>query len=191
MDAERKRLQGVCSARLPGVLAFVILAGCAGQRTTPPAPVTAMPVRTSPHPTAREAPPANRRAGIAPKEVGYYLDALQGRLLQEMSKDVGVVRQRDRIAVEIPNAEDATRFQETLQSVAKVLIEYRFVRVTLRSAASAGETQTIAESRAHDVARTLGRHGVAAGRIDVADGMPPSAAAHVELLLEPLVRSDN
>lgn len=190
MGSVHKRLQGAFGARLPGLLAFVLLAGCAGQRTTP-APVREVHVRASPRAAAPEAPTTSRRAGIAPKEAGYYLDALQGRLLQEMSKDVGVVRQGHRIAVEIPNAEEATRFQETLQSVAKVLIEYRFVRVTLRSTPSAGETQTIAESRAHDVARALRRHGVAAGRINVADGMPPSAAVHVELLLEPVVRSDN
>ncbi|HSN00977.1 MAG TPA: hypothetical protein VLS52_08225 [Rudaea sp.] len=150
-----------------------------------------VPVRASPRTAVPEAPTTSRRAGIASKEVGYYLDALQGRLMQEMPKDVGVVRQGHRIAVEIPNAEDATRFAETLQSVAKVLVEYHSVRVTLRSAPSAGETQTIAESRAHDAAHTLTRHGVAAGRIDVADGIPPIAAAHVELLLEPIVRSDN
>lgn len=181
-------LQHARAARPLALFALVLLAGCAGQRITP---APAVSVRTPAHTTPRETQPASRRTGITPKEVGHYLDALQGRLLQEVPKDVGVVRQGERIAVGIPTATDAARLQQTLRSIATVLIEYRLVLVTVRSTPAAGETQDAAERRAQDAARTLIRRGMAAGRINVLGGALPSVPPHLNLFLEPIIQSDS
>lgn len=188
MYAALEHLRQTCAPWLLALFALALLTGCAGQRTTP---ATGTHARVPAHEAAREPASTSRRTGLAAQEVGYYLDALQGRLLQKMSREINVVRQGDRIAIEIPGTEDAARLQQTLRSIANVLSEYRFMRVTLHSAPSVGETASVAENRAQDAARTLTRSGVAAWRISVTGGAAPNASAHIELSLEPIVLSDD
>jgi len=170
------------------LFALVLLTGCAGQRTTP-APVAEIHVRTAAHKTVREPRPTEQRTGLAAEEVGYYLDALQGRLLQKASAGIDVARHGDGIAVGIPIAKDPAQLRETLRSIAKILIEYRFVRVSVASAPTAGEDASVAQNRALDASRALNRGGVAASRISVAGNPTPGTPAYIQLLLEPIVQS--
>ncbi|HXD83364.1 MAG TPA: hypothetical protein VN599_02920 [Rudaea sp.] len=189
MNPAHERLRYAHIARLFAPLALALLTGCAGLHTTPvPASEARAPV--TPHKTAPEPKPTDQRTGLAAKEVGYYLDALQGRLLQKASGQIDIARQGDRIAVGIPNMKDPAQLQETLRSIAKVLIEYRFVRVAVDSAPAAGETASIADSRAYAAARALTRGGVTASRISAAGSTTPGAPAYIKLLLEPIVQSD-
>ena len=137
---------------------------------------------------------------LAPPEVGYYMDVLQGRLKQVSGKSIGIVRQGDRIVLNLSgrssfdagSAQINPGIRDTLGSVTKVLVEYRKTLVSVRTHADGvGATpinQQLAEQRAQALARYLADAGVSDKRI-VAAGTGAENRARIELQLEPVVHA--
>ncbi len=134
---------------------------------------------------------------LAPADVGYYMDVLQGRLKQAGGKSLAVGRSGDRIKVALPHVEfDADNAQlndgvrDALTPVAKVLAEYRkvLVSVLLRTTATPADAGLDAK-RAQAVLQYLSTAGVAAQRISAPTvaGAAPMSQAQLQLALEPIV----
>lgn len=217
-----------------GALAVVIagVAGCASPRVhAPVAPIVAQsPAKSVP---AISAPPLPRVAvldprtyeqgknriklalaknahdSLAPSEVGYYMDVLQGSLKQVAGKSVTIGRQGDSIVLDLSfnlsfesaSAQINPAVREILMPLSKVLMEYRMTLVSVHACADDSGEQTInprlAELRALTVAHYLASVGVVEKRIVIAapdlDRAPATTAnpenrTHVELHLEPVVR---
>lgn len=198
---------------LPALAALALVA-CAAQRTTQPPPASTAatpPAETQPsdHPKAHAKPAAakNDREALAPADVGYYLDVLEGRLKQEAGADVAIARQEQRIVLDLSqrvsfgagSARIDTADRGELVALSKVLVEYRTTRVSLQVSADAADPSALqlAKKRARAVARCLTESGVAARRIVAAAlevAGPPARAGQedrvqVEMRLEPIVRA--
>jgi outer membrane protein OmpA-like peptidoglycan-associated protein len=142
---------------------------------------------------------------LAPTEVGYYMDVLQGRLKQLADKRMAVARHDDRIVLaltlsfESGGARIDSGSTEILTPLSRVLVEYRMTLVSVHIGAdddSAAGRPQLAEQRARVVAQHLVDAGVRRKRIVIAGaGVSRSPLAslenstHVELQVEPIVRS--
>ena len=201
------------SSRFPFVAAAVLLVGaCAHQPSHTPAPA---PVETKPVvPTAAKPPgkpraeknhastSAEKNAALPVREIGYYLDVLQGRLQQRLDPGVIIGRERGSIALDLSrrlgfaadNAQLDDADRALLLPLAKVLDEYRAALVSVRVSAddAAVATRKLAQQRANGIMRVLTDSGIAAERVVAA---VPSAATrdgdtHVEIVLTPETRGD-
>jgi len=217
-------------------LALLGLAGCASkpmraEATPEPPPVahpTPPPVNrpTPPKPPVAVPPPPARNFGqekarrklelaledtssVGAGEVGYYLDVLLGRLKQRLGAETNVVRQGQRIVVQLPTSAGfpvggtalTPALRTKLAALSQVLLEYRrvLVAVYVRSDASViGATNPrLAEQRAKVLAAYLGGAGIDPRRVLLAPpaaprpgAAPPGAAGRgrIEIELEPVVR---
>lgn len=147
---------------------------------------------------------------LAQADVGYYLDVLQGRLNQVATRDIVVGRKADRVTVDLSvvagfepgGVQVAARLREALKPLAEVFAEYRTTMVSLRVRADDADMPSsrsdLGAQRALAVARFLASAGVAAGRIvivgpetgpNATDNASRDGRTHIELWLEPIVRS--
>jgi len=225
------------AALLVLALAVLALAGCAHHARRPPPPEPLPPVThpvapathpkpPPPKPPAAVPPPPARNFGqekarrklelgveegssVGAAEVGYYLDVLVGRLKQRLGTDASVVRQDQRIVVQLPasagfgvgEAGLTPALRTKMAALSQVLLEYRrvIVAVYLRSDASVigASNPRLAEQRAQVLAAYLGGAGIDPRRVLLAPpaaprpgAAPPGAASRgrVELELEPVLR---
>jgi len=181
-------------------VAMFALAACA---THPrPAPPPARQARSVPAPRTRvrvpPAPPANSADSLAPADVGYYMDVLQGRLRQVAGRSIALSRQGDRIVIDLTSrmvfAPGSTQLgagdHAIIASLSRVLVEYRKTLVSVRVRAADPATHAIdprlSQQRAQAIANDLAEAGVGTRRIVVA-GVGAENRVHVELSLEPIV----
>jgi len=200
------------SLRLLPCIAAGLLVACAAHKTSrTPAPIAeakpAAPTAATPpgkphaekrHPSAA----AEKNTALPAREVGYYLDVLQGRLQQRLDSGVIIGRQHDSIVLDfsrrlsfMPDSaqlDDVDR--DLLQPLMKILEEYRAALVSVRVSADddAVAARKLAQQRAAVIARALAEAGVAAARVVI---VVPTAAArdggtHVEIALSAETRGD-
>ena len=220
------RIEGLHALGLVAVI--LALAACATPHK--PAPVTrppAKPLRTLPAARARAPAPAaptptaavldsrsyeqdknrikqalanNSSDALAPAEVGYYMDVLQGRLKQVTGKSIGIGRKGDRIVLDLSggvafesgSAQINAGIHQILTSLSKVLVEYRMTMVSVQvrsdDAGAHAINPGLAEQRALAIAHDLADAGVAVKRIVIAS-VGPEHRMRVEMQLEPIVRA--
>jgi outer membrane protein OmpA-like peptidoglycan-associated protein len=171
----------------------------------PVAPAGIVTVRTPPSyeqekSRTKSALATNIGESLAASDVGYYMDVLQGRLKQVSGKNIGIVRQGDRIVLNLSGRSgfDAGSTQinagirDTLGPVTKVLVEYRKTLVSVQTHADGvgapAVNPQLAEQRAQALARYLADAGVSDKRI-VAAGAGAETRARIELQLEPVVHA--
>jgi len=209
MDAIRtfRSRQGTCALGIVRsrslvllAMAVLALAACATHpkpQSTPPPPLHARPARSVP--AAPRMPVRAQPSGesLAPADVGYYMDVMQGRIKQAMG-NVGVSRQGDRIALDLTgrivfgpgSAQLGNGNHALLEQLSKALVEYRMTLVSVRVRADDPATHAIdprlSAQRAQAIASELAAAGVGLKRIVIA-GVGADKRAHVELLLEPIV----
>jgi outer membrane protein OmpA-like peptidoglycan-associated protein len=219
-----------------GVFALFALAGCATKPKRPEPPAEPAPVvHPTPPPVQRPAPPkppvvvpppparnfgqekARRKLELANEEgssvgageVGYYLDVLLGRLKQRLGPDTSVVRQGQRIVVQLPASAAfpvggtalTPALRSKLAALSQALIEYRrvLVSVYVRSDASVigASNPRLAEQRAKVLAAYFGGAGIDPRRVLLAPSAAPRPGAarpgaagrsRIEVELEPVVR---
>jgi outer membrane protein OmpA-like peptidoglycan-associated protein len=189
-------------------------------RPTPPV----RPTRPTPPPALTPMPPARNfgqekarrklelaadpRNAVGASEVGYYLDVLLGRLKQNLGPETGIARHGEHIVIVLPgsaafeigSAELSPGLRAKLAPLAKALLEFRrvLVSVHIRSDASVigASNPRLAQARAQVVASTLGGAGLDPKRILIAPfGPAPPAAAQpgvggrtrIEIDLEPVL----
>lgn len=219
-------------------VALLALAGCASKprRPEPPPEPLPAPVRPGPppvHPTPPLPKPpvvvpppparnfgqekarrklelaAEERSTVGAGEVGYYLDVLLGRLRQRLGADTSVVRQGQRVVVQLPASAGfpvggpslTPALRTKMAALSQVLIEYRRVLVAVYVSSDAsviGATNPrLAEQRARVLAAYLGGAGIDPRRVLLAPpaaprpGAAPSGAAgrgRIEIELEPVLR---
>ena len=219
-------------------LLALALSGCASKPKRPPPPVAEPePVtRPTPPPVQRPTPPAKppvvtpppparnfgqekaRRklelstdagSSVGAADVGYYLDVLLGRLKQRLGPDTSVVRQGQRLVVQLPASAGfptggdalSPALRAKLAPLSQVLLEYRrvLIAVYVRPDASVvgASNPRLAEQRARVVAAYLGGAGIAPRRVLLAPAAaprpgaaPPGAAgrSRIEIELEPVLR---
>ena len=140
----------------------------------------------------------NSGDSLAPADVGYYMDVLQGRLKQVTGKSIGIGRQGDRIVLDLTSrmafGPGSTQLSPgnhaILAPLSKVLVEYRMTLVSVRVRADDSVTHAIdphlSEQRAQAIANDLAEAGVGLKRIVIA-GVGAESRVRVELLLEPIV----
>lgn len=152
----------------------------------------------------------SERDSLAPAEVGYYMDVLQGRMKQIASSGMSVVRRGDGIAVDLmirngfkaDNSQVSPGMREIMAPLSKALAEYRktllSVRIRPENAGAATSDPGLAEQRATAVARCLLDGGIGGKRIVVlgtgTDRVPAAKTAaetpvRIELQIEPIVRT--
>jgi outer membrane protein OmpA-like peptidoglycan-associated protein len=145
------------------------------------------------------------RDSLAPTEVGYYMDVLQGRLKQFADKRMAVSRHDDQIvlALSLLFEPDSPRLDsgvaEILAPLSSALVEYRKTLVSVHVAAdddTVARGLALSEQRARTVAQYFVKAGVHSKRIVIAGShvnRPPVAnlenRTRVELLVEPVMRS--
>lgn len=200
-------------------VAAVLLTACAAHKTPrataptgPKSPVPAAPgsAPTAPAPPRKPTQPEKNFAapvvppheGLLAREVGYYLDVLQGRLQQQLDPAVIIGRERGGIVLDFSRrlgfAPDSVQPDDAdralLAPLAKVLDEYRLALVSVRVSADADGAiaRKLAQQRADGVARLLTGAGIAAARIVavVPDAIGRGPDAHVEIVLAPETRGD-
>lgn len=146
----------------PVALACLLLAACAHNPTAssppPPRPRPPVHVVVPPPPSSviaeRDLPEARTRAGrglvrgglgaVAAEDAGYFLDVLQGRLLQRVGDRFVVSRRSDGIVLRpvagatwfAPDGTLSADGESALGAVARVLAEYRRTLVVLRASAT-------------------------------------------------------
>jgi len=195
-------LAGACAAhRTAHVPASVESPSTVSSKKKPVEPAPAKPAG-KPHAEKNHASSAEKNTALPARDVGYYLDVLQGRLQQRLEPAVIIARERGSIVLDLSRrfgfAADSPQLDEVdravLLSLAKVLDEYRAALVSVRvSADDDGVTaHKLAQQRANGILRVLTDSGVAADRIVA---VVPSAAArdrnaHVEIVLAPETRGD-
>jgi outer membrane protein OmpA-like peptidoglycan-associated protein len=140
------------------------------------------------------------RDSLAPSEVGYYMDVLQGRLKQVAGKNTGVVRTGDRIELALAepfafaagNGDQNPEVRGLIVSTGKVLVEYDKILVTVRVQPDAANPpllgSKLAEQRALALAHDLSEAGVAENRI-IATCLAADSHSHIEVNIEPIVRT--
>lgn len=177
--------------------------------TTVPIPSTPVPDSHTPVQNKTRAKPAPAKIehdSLAPSDVGYYMDVLNGRLQQVRDRRIEVSREGDRIVLILPflfDPESAdlqirTDMREILSPLSKVFAEYHMTSIQIRVMESGGNTNApAADQHALALARYLGEEGVARNRIVIAaSGINDSRSekertqspARVMLLLGPIVR---
>jgi outer membrane protein OmpA-like peptidoglycan-associated protein len=184
---------------------MLALAACATHprpQSPPPPPLSAKRSHSVSAPQVRaRAPlapaPANNGDSLAPADVGYYMDVLQGRLKQVMG-NIGISRKGDRIVLDLTSrmtfGAGSTQLgagdHAILAPLSKVLVEYRMTLVSVRVCAADPATHAIdarfSEQRAQAIANDLTEDGVGPKRILIA-GVGTDNRVHVELSLEPIV----
>lgn len=181
-----------------------VLAACAARAPTRPtvAPTVSehadTPVQRSEAETRRDLAKSNRYS-LDPAQAGYYLDVLQGRLVQVLGADTKLSRTPDRIGIDLAHRVqfDArspwldTAGCRLLQPLAHALAEFgKTVIVVKVGVGGAGaETEMLAQRRARAVAECLSKSGIALRRIVIAstqtaDTSPTTSALAGELELD-------
>ena len=117
----------------------------------------------------------SRRYALDPSEAGYYLDVLQGRLLQLLGTDAKLSRTKDRIGIDLAHRVqfDARSpwLDETgcriLKPLARALMEFRktVIFVTVGADGTDGEAKVLAQRRSDAVAECLVHSGITPRRI--------------------------
>lgn len=148
--------------------------------------------------TRRDLAKSNRYS-LDPAQAGYYLDVLQGRLVQVLGADTKLSRTSDRIGIDLAHRVqfDArspwldTAGCRLLQPLAHALVEFgKTVIVVKVGVGGAGaETEMLAQRRARAVAECLSKSGIAPRRIVIAstqttDTLPTTSAVESELELD-------
>ena len=151
----------------------------------------------------------NPQDSLAPTEVGYYLDVLLGRIKQSVGKDVGAVRQNQKLVIVLParagfavgSVVVGPDLQKSLAALAHALVEYRRVLVVVRvrpdQSVIGASNPRLTEQRGEAIAQALTDAGISSHRIAVApatlsrpalakSGIVPRARIQFEL--EPIVR---
>ena len=149
---------------------------------------------------------ADENSSVGAGEVGYYLDVLVGRLRQRLGADTSVVRQGQRVVVQLPASAGfpvggpslTPALRTKMAALSQVLIEYRRVLVAVYVSSDAsviGATNPrLAEQRAKVLAAYLGGAGIDPRRVLLAPpaaprpGAAPPAAGRVQVELEPVLR---
>lgn len=169
---------------ISAIIALGALASCTMLRK---APAPAAPVHNVAKTEPRASAANGASAGIAPGDVGYYLDALQGRLLQKAGARVAIARHGRDISVTIEDLQDTKQVIRTLRTLAGVLVEYRWMQVSLRCGTGSEKSRADAIRKGEQWARILVLHGVAAARIKSVQGLPEGSPEQLQLVLEPFV----
>ncbi len=117
------------------------------------------------------------RDSLSASEAGYYLDVLQGRLLQVLGTDAKLSRTADRIGIDLS---DRVRLDANspwldaagcrlLQPLARALAEFRKTVISVKVGAygSDRKAEMLAERRSDAVAECLARSGIMPRRIVV------------------------
>lgn len=187
------------------------LAACATHprpQSPPPPPLPARTAHSVPAPRTRarvpqtpqtpQAPAAVSGESLAPADVGYYMDVLQGRLRQAVGKGVAVGRQGNRIVLDLTSRiafgpggiQLGAGDHAIIASLARVLVEYRMTELSVRVRAADPATHAIdprlSQQRAQAIGNDLAGAGVAPGRIAVA-GVGADKRVQVVLSIEPIV----
>jgi len=205
----------------------MLLCACAHQPTSRPgtAPVAAPPASPAPTPVEPAPAPAASQARIrvaksqqfeqdktrlkrslartsrdalAPREVGYYLDILQGRIRQVMGPGIVLGRGYDRIVLDLSNLVSFDNAgsgldkedRQSLSLLVPVLREYAktLISIKVRASDRGSAAAALARTQAGAVARFLSDSGLPAKRILVSEMTPQDANVRVEMQLEPIVR---
>jgi outer membrane protein OmpA-like peptidoglycan-associated protein len=200
-------------------LCALLLAGCATK--PPPKPVAPPPQppakvqdpvaaaakknsQTKEPPKTAPAPTKNSAEALAPADVGYYMDVLQGRLRQVTGIDI--VRREDRVVVAISGSFDLAAghaqadagLRPVLADLAKVLAEYRKTQVSVHPR-GAEAADPLAQRCVIAAAHLLTAAGVTAKRVSVggasASGAlpanaPATFAVALEFVIEPVTLVD-
>lgn len=189
--------------RAPALLAVLMLALAACATPPPPPPPTARQAHGVPAPRTRRVAPApapNNGDALAPADVGYYMDVLQGRLKQVAGTRIGIGRHGDRIVLDLTGrmafGPGSTQLSAAdhgiIASLSRVLVEYRMTQVLVRVRAADAATHAIdprlSQQRAQAIANDLVAAGVTPRRIAVA-GIGADKRVQIELSLEPIVGS--
>lgn len=153
------------------------------------------PAQRSEAETRRDLAKSNRYS-LDPAQAGYYLDVLQGRLVQALGADTKLSRTPNRIGIDLAHRVrfdtvrpwlDATGCR-LLQPLADALVEFGKTVILVRVGVdgSGSQAETLAKRRAHAVAECLLRSGIAARRIVVvaprSDTAAPAANATADAL---------
>jgi len=158
------------SARVCLLATVLLLGACATHPPAPqpppqpaplpvaaPTPVEPAPVKKpKPRPKPAPAPAKPPADGLAPDEVGYYLDVMHGRLKQLAGSSIGMQRRGERIVILATAPLDASTGKLELDAahsrpfagIAKVLMEYRKTRVSVQASNVDGKTAPDAATRA-------------------------------------------
>lgn len=179
----------------------------------PPPPVVASPpVEPAPAKKAKPRPkppapaPVIAKAAVdalAPEEVGYYMDVMQGRLKQTTGNSVGLVRNGNRIVITAIAQLDASTGKPELDvahsrpfaGIAKVLMEYRKTRLAIRATNVDGAAPPDPAVKAiceQALLHYFEGAGVAADQLSAASAArgetTAATSAYFELNIEPLLR---
>ncbi len=183
-----------CAARVLSVLlmlALCTIVACSGHAPTRPVvPRHAVNTPTVPEHSglserrseaqAKRDLAKNSRDSLSASEAGYYLDVLQGRLLQVLGADTPLARTPERIGI---NLAQRVKFDDSnlrlspagcraLQSLAQALVEFRktliVVKVGVDGTGRAAEM--LAERRSRGIADCLANYGVPTRRIVIVSG---------------------
>lgn len=149
------------------------------------------------------------RDALVPSAVGYYMDVLQGRLIQDVGRDSRIERHGNSIVVLLPVGFDkgSARLngaaRQSLRPLAEALIEYRLTEVAVRllgadsEAGGPGPGSRLASDRTGALSKYLTEAGVAGYRINTANedfgqqpedsALGPVIGARVELQVSPIV----
>ena len=218
---------------MPLLVLVIALAACtpkAVHPTLPPRPpshpmiappVARPPVALTPPPVApprnfdqekarmRAALAKNPQDSLAPTEVGYYLDVLLGRIKQSAGRDIGAVRQNQKLVIVLParagfavgSVDVGPGLQPSLAALVRVLVEYRRVLVVVRvrpdQSVIGASNPRLTEQRGSAIAKALADAGISPQRIAIAPAAPshPAVAkpgilprARIQFELEPIVR---
>jgi hypothetical protein len=206
---------------LVATLLALLLAACAAHRTPKPVTPPSKPKATTSAATdapkypqgnenIKQGPAKGSADALAPTEVGYYMDVLQGRLRQVAGIDV--VRREDRIVVGVAGgcdfasgrAQADAGLRSAIAALAGVLTEYRktLVSVRMRAADTSPDPQ-LAQRCAVAAAHSLVNAGLGAKRVvlpaaasaaagSVPPEAPPAAAFVIalEFVVEPMTTAD-
>jgi outer membrane protein OmpA-like peptidoglycan-associated protein len=117
----------------------------------------------------------NKRDTLSASEAGYYLDVLQGRLLQVLGVEARLSRTTDRIGIDLAHRVQfdgsSSRLTpagcQALQPLVRALIEFRKTLVVVKAGIDSAdqESEMQAERRSRAVADCLASSGVASRRI--------------------------
>lgn len=190
-------LSGACASRLPpGPRATHVPASRPSGAKPPPVQTVQAQVFEQDKNRVKRALAADSRNTLAPGNVGYYLDVLNGRMRQVAGADVVIGRGFDRVVLDLSArvkfAAGGKRLLgnscHRLGPIADVILEYRKTLVSIRVGAHAdnADAAALALARARSVAACLTADGVSARRIVVTAAT--DAHVRVEMQIEPIVR---
>jgi hypothetical protein len=179
--------------------------------SAPPPPVAAPPPlepapvkKPKPHPKPAPAPARATVDGLAPDEVGYYLDVMHGRLKQLAGSSVGMERRGERIVILATAQFDASTGKLELDAahsrpfagIAKVLMEYRKTRVSVQASNVDGKAAPDTATRAaceQALLHYLEGAGVAAEQLSGmtnarGDSASGAKSAYFAITIDPVLR---